>query len=126
MVNAVRAKALFWWSHRHTSFNLRQRKLLNRLLDAEPEGFEGGLTLRKALRLTCTSRATAWRDLVDLQALEPIGAGRSSTYRIRWPQNILANPEPGSRFARKNPEIRATPTAQHAAARPGGNGGCRG
>ena len=80
MVSAVRAKALFWWSHRHHSFNPRQQKLLNRLLDAEPEGFEGGLTR--------TSRATAWRDLrelVELEALEPIGAGRSSAYRIRWP-----------------------------------------
>lgn len=96
VVNAVRAKALFWWSYRHTSFNPRQRKLLNRLMDAEPEGFEGGLTLRKAISLTRTSRATAWRDLrelVDLQALEPIGAGRSSAYRIRWPHNILENPD---------------------------------
>ena len=99
VANAVRAKALFWWSQRHTSFNPRQRKLLNHLLDAEPEGFEGGLTLRKAIGLTRTSRATAWRDLrelVDQQALEPIGAGRSSAYRIRWPQNILANPDLGS------------------------------
>jgi len=88
VVNAVRAKALFWWSHRHHSFNPRQQKLLNRLLDAEPEGFEGDLTLRKAIGLTRASRATAWRDLrelVELEALEPIGAGRSSAYRIRWP-----------------------------------------
>ena len=88
VVEAVRAKALFWWSHRHHSFNPRQQKLLNRLLDAEPEGFEGGLTLRKVLGLTRASRATAWRDLrelVELEALELIGAGRSSAYRIRWP-----------------------------------------
>ena len=88
VVNAMRTKALFWWSHRHHSFNPRQQKLLNRLLDAEPEGFEGGLTLRKAIGLTRASRATAWRDLrelVELEALEPIGAGRSSAYRIRWP-----------------------------------------
>ena len=88
VVNTMRTKALFWWSHRHHSFNPRQQKLLNRLLDAEPEGFEGGLTLRKAIGLTRASRATAWRDLhelVELEALEPIGAGRSSAYRIRWP-----------------------------------------
>ena len=88
VVEAVRAKALFWWSHRHHSFNPRQQKLLNRLLDAEPEGFEGGLTLRKAIGRTRTSRATGWRDLselVELEALEAIGAGRSSAYRIRWP-----------------------------------------
>ena len=85
VVDAVQAKALFWWRHRHSGFNPRQRKLLNRLLDAEPEGFEGGMTLRKAASLTGVSRATAWRDLselVALQALEPIGAGRSRAYRI--------------------------------------------
>ena len=29
----------------------------------------------------------------DVIRLEPIGAGRSSAYKIRWPQNILANPD---------------------------------
>ena len=88
VIAAVRQKAAFWWHHRHSGFNARQQKLLNRLLDAEPEGFSGGLSLRKAIGLTRASRATAWRDLADLvakQALEPIGAGRSSAYRIRWP-----------------------------------------
>jgi Fic family protein len=88
VIEAVRQKAAFWWQHRHSGFNARQQKLLNRLLDAEPEGFSGALSLRKAIGLTRTSRATAWRDLADLvakQALEPIGAGRSSAYRIRWP-----------------------------------------
>jgi Fic family protein len=85
VVDAVQAKALFWWRHRHSGFNPRQCKLLNRLLDAEPEGFEGGMTLRKAASLTGVSRATDWRDLselVELRALEPIGAGRSRAYRI--------------------------------------------
>jgi Fic family protein len=85
VVDAVQAKALFWWRHRHSGFNPRQCKLLNRLLDAEPEGFEGGMTLRKAASLTGVSRATAWRDLselVELRALEPIGAGRSRADRI--------------------------------------------
>ena len=88
VIHAVRRKAAFWWRHRHSDFNSRQRKLLNRLLDAEPEGFTGGLNLRKAIGLTRASRATAWRDLADLvdqQALEPFGAGRSRAYRIRWP-----------------------------------------
>jgi Fic family protein len=58
------------------------------LLDAEPEGLISGITLRKAISLTKVSRATAWRDLADLveyQAIEPIGKGRSRAYRIRWP-----------------------------------------
>ena len=88
VIDAVRRKAAFWWSHRHSGFHSRQQKLLNRLLDAEPEGFEGGLTLRKAISLTKVSRATAWRDLAELveqQAIEPIGEGRSRAYRIHWP-----------------------------------------
>ena len=88
VIDAVRRKAAFWWHHRHSGFNTRQQKLLNRLLDAEPEGFTDGLSQRKAIRLTHASRATAWRDLADLvakQALEPFGALRSSAYRISWP-----------------------------------------
>ena len=88
VVAAVQTKALFWWRHRHSVFNALQRKLLNRLLDAEPDGFEGGMTLRKAIGLSRVSRATAWRDLselVELQALEPIGAGRSGAYRLFTP-----------------------------------------
>lgn len=90
VIDAVRRKAAFWWSHRQSAFNRRQQKLLNRLLDAEPEGFTGGMTLRKAVSITKVSRATAWRDLAELverQALEPMGDGRSRSYRIRWPDD---------------------------------------
>jgi Fic family protein len=92
VIDAVRHKAAFWWSHRHSGFNSRQQKLLNRLLDAEPEGFTGGMTLRKAIGLTKVSRATAWRDLAELveqQAIEPIGEGRSRAYRLHWPGGPL-------------------------------------
>jgi Fic family protein len=92
VIDAVQRKAAFWWSHRHSGFNSRQQKLLNRLLDAEPEGFTGGMTLRKAISLTKVSRATAWRDLAELveqQAIEPIGEGRSRSYRIHWPSGPL-------------------------------------
>ena len=88
VIDRVRRKAAFWWSHRHSCFNSRQQKLLNRLLDTQPEGFTGGMTLRKAIGLTKVSRATAWRDLanlVDLQAIKPIGEGRSRAYRLLWP-----------------------------------------
>jgi hypothetical protein len=64
----------------------------NRLLDAEPEGFTGGMTLLKAISLTKVSRATAWRDLAELvvqQAIEPIGGGRSRAYRLHWPGGPL-------------------------------------
>jgi Fic family protein len=92
VIDAVQRKAAFWWSHRHSGFNSRQQKLLNRLLDAEPEGFTGGMTLRKAISLTKVSRATAWRDLSELveqQAIEPIGEGRSRAYRLHWPGELM-------------------------------------
>jgi Fic family protein len=92
VINAVQRKAAFWWRHRRSGFNSRQQKLLNRLLDAESEGFTGGMTLRKAISLTQVSRATAWRDLAEMvaqQAIEPIGEGRSRAYRIRWPTSAL-------------------------------------
>lgn len=85
VVESVNAKALFWWTHRTTDFNPRQRKLLNRLWDAEPEGFKGNLTVRKAVGLTRVSRATAYRDLSDLvekRTLESCGQGRSGAYRL--------------------------------------------
>ena len=91
VITAVQRKAAFWWNHRHSGFNQRQQKLLNRLLDAEPEGFTGGMTLRKAISLTKVSRATAWRDLADLvnqEALAPVGEGRSRAYRIQWPNTV--------------------------------------
>jgi len=82
------AKARFWLRHQATGLNERQRKVLNRLLDARPEGFEGGVNTRKYMSLTRASRATAYRELADLVAkgcLQPTGkGGRSSGYQIVW------------------------------------------
>ena len=85
VVEAVKAKALFWWTHRYTDFNARQRKLPNRLWDAEPEGFKGNLAVRKAVGLNRVSRATAYQDLSDLVekgTLAPCGRGRSQAYQL--------------------------------------------
>lgn len=80
------AKARFWLKHQATHLNERQRKVLNRLLDAGPGGFEGGINTRKYMNLTKTSRATAYRELADLVekgCLAPTGkGGRSSGYEI--------------------------------------------
>ncbi len=81
-------KARFWLRFQAVDINERQRKVLNRLLDAGPQGFTGGLSNRKYMGLTRTSRATAWRELSDLVAkgcLVPTGqGGRSSAYEIPW------------------------------------------
>jgi Fic family protein len=82
------AKARFWLRLQQVGLNERQRKVLNRLLDAGPGGFEGGINTRKYMSLTKTSRATAYRELADLVAkgcLVPTEArGRSSGYAVRW------------------------------------------
>jgi Fic family protein len=82
------AKVRFWLRHQATVLNERQRKVLNRLLDAGPGGFEGGINTRKYMGLTKISRATAYRELADLVAkgcLRPTGkGGRSSGYEIEW------------------------------------------
>ncbi len=64
--------------------NDRQLKVLLRMLES-PDGFEGGMTAKKYVSLTKTSKATATRDLqelVDLRVLIPEGGGRSVHYRV--------------------------------------------
>lgn len=81
------AKGTFWARHQDKQINERQRKVLNRLLDAGPDGFDGGMTTRKVVALTHCSPITASRDLADLAAsgcLIVVGAGRSTHYVIPW------------------------------------------
>lgn len=83
LIEATVAKARFWQRFADADLNARQRKVLNRMLDAEPAGFEGGLTNRKYVSLTGTSRQTAQRELahlVDLGCLVPSGQGRGRAY----------------------------------------------
>lgn len=84
-VGHVIRKARFWVRHAQTVLNERQRKALNRMLDAGPSGFEGGMTNRKYASLTGASPATAQRDLADLvlrRCLAPVGGGRSARYEL--------------------------------------------
>jgi Fic family protein len=66
LLSSVMQKARFWKRHAQADLNNRQRKALNRLIDAGPGGFEGGLSNRKYAGMTHVSRATAQRELADL------------------------------------------------------------
>lgn len=66
LITHVVAKAEFWQRHDRTQLNERQRKVVNRLLDAGKGGFLGGLTTRKYVAMTKTSRVTAYREISDL------------------------------------------------------------
>ena len=84
-VNRVVAKAQYWARHAEVILNERQKKALNVLLDAGPQGFVGGMTNKKYASLTKTSPATAQRDLAELVekgCLTPAGAGRTVRYEL--------------------------------------------
>jgi Fic family protein len=88
LLSNIMQKARFWNTHAQTDLNDRQRKAINRLLEAGPGGFEGGLTNRKYAGMTHISRATAQRELADLVKkgiLRPNpGGGRSASYDLVW------------------------------------------
>ena len=81
----VLRKARFWESQSGESFNERQQKIVNRLLD----GFEGKLTSSKWAKIAKSSQDTASRDIIDLVkrgvlAKEAAG-GRSTSYSLIEP-----------------------------------------
>jgi Fic family protein len=85
VVLSALAKARFWADHGGTPVTEAQAKVLNRLLDAGPRGFEGDLTTRKYVALTGRSRATAYRDLAAMAAAGLLawrGQGKATRYFI--------------------------------------------
>lgn len=79
-------KARMWQEIAHLGLNERQVKVINRLFESGPGGFEGGLTNRKHVGITRTSRETAKRDIADLVAKGVLarnpGGGRSASYSL--------------------------------------------
>ena len=67
------------------ALNKRQEKVIRRLFEEGPAGFEGGLSADKYLSLTRTSRATATRDLqqlVEWGTLKRVGERRYTRYYL--------------------------------------------
>lgn len=65
--------------------NTRQSKVISKMLGHGKDGFEGGMTAKKYMRITRISKATATRDLQILEQLgifERFGQGRSVAYRL--------------------------------------------
>jgi Fic family protein len=82
MLASVLYKARFWEQQAGTSFNERQRAMLNRLLD----GFEGKLTSSKWAKIAKCSQDTALRDIDALVASRVLAkdaaGGRSTSYSL--------------------------------------------
>lgn len=78
-------RARFWSLHKHASLNERQRKVLNKMLEAGPGRFIGGMTARKLQSIAPAAGATATRDLIELVEkglMVRRGAGRSTRYEL--------------------------------------------
>ena len=74
-----------YFDHYNRLLNHRQSKAVLRMLEEGPKGFQGGMTARKYMAISKTSKATATRDLQDLVvkgALTAYGSGRSTRYEI--------------------------------------------
>lgn len=65
--------------------NQRQIKAINKMFNAGPNGFEGGMTAKKYMSITGAPKATATRDLQSLNELGIfpfLGEGRNVNYQI--------------------------------------------
>ncbi|MDR2449828.1 MAG: DUF4172 domain-containing protein [Prevotellaceae bacterium] len=65
--------------------NVREHKVVKKMLDAGYKGFEGGITARKYMAIAKTSKATATRDLQHLSGIGVLlaqGDGRSVHYEL--------------------------------------------
>lgn len=89
LLQNVLTKGEFWRRYSAVPLSERQRKVINRLLDAGPGGFTGGLSTRKYASMAGVSRATAFREIAQLLACGMIrqnpGSGRNVSYDLVWP-----------------------------------------
>jgi Fic family protein len=92
VVRDATEKAQFRLRAAQCQTNERQRKVLERLLDAghvgASGGFLGGMTNEKYAKITGASKATATRDLVDLLAKDLLrveGVGKATRYAVNMP-----------------------------------------
>lgn len=93
-IDRVLAKGRFWREPRAQGLSAEQVKVLNRLLDGDQPGsggFEAGINASQYQAVAKVSKATATRHLADLVArgclVKLPGGGRSTRYRIAWPQD---------------------------------------
>lgn len=87
LIEEALQRARFWVTHRAAALNEMQRYVLNRMLEAGPGRFEGGLTARKYMAIAKTTKVTASRHLADLVEKGLIvraqgSSGRSTRYDL--------------------------------------------
>lgn len=83
-INFILKKSAFFDEYKD-QLNERELKVLKRMMQAGMKGFEGGMSAKKYMAITGTSKATATRDLQHLHAIEifrQIGSGRNVRYEL--------------------------------------------
>jgi len=83
-IDFILKKATFFNTF-HSKLNERQMKVIKRMFRAGKEGFIGGMSAKKYMSITDSSKATATRDLQHLlamKAFKQLGSGRSVRYEL--------------------------------------------
>lgn len=80
-------KTKFWDKYKDTSFNAREIKVLNKILDIGVENFQGDLSKKKYITIADTTSATASRDikeLIEFGCIKQVEGtiGKNTRYRI--------------------------------------------
>jgi Fic family protein len=86
-MQAASAKTRYWAAldEAHPTLAPSQKKVLNKLYDAGPGGYSGGMSTEKYVAVAGVSRATAYReltDLVEMGLLLRTGQGRGTRYEL--------------------------------------------
>jgi Fic family protein len=86
-MQAASAKTHYWsaLNEDHPKLTASQKKVLNKLYDAGPGGYSGGMSTEKYVAIAGVSRATAYRELTDMLdagLLLRVGQGRGTRYEI--------------------------------------------
>lgn len=83
-INFILKKSIFFDTFKDR-LNERELKVIQRMMQAGTRGFEGGMSAKKYMAITKTSKATATRDLQHLLAINAVkqsGSGPSVRYEL--------------------------------------------
>ena len=89
LIDDAIAKSQFWQRHANRALSERQRKVIQKLIEAGDGGFLGGLTAEKYQKITKVSKATATRDLGILKEWDILftnGEGKATRYYLKLGQ----------------------------------------
>ncbi|MCE7070681.1 Fic family protein [Dyadobacter sp. CY327] len=84
LIDFTLKKTQFFDQHKER-LNERQLRVVQRMLEAGPAGFDGGMSAKKYMSIAKTSKATATRDLqtlLEMNVLQAEGGGRSVRYNL--------------------------------------------